>query len=176
MQVLFRAATVRERWIVENRSLTAAAPIFYQDTICLNADSEPMNDADIEILLEEAKAQANSAYCPYSRFRVGAAVLGRDSLIYSGCNIENASYGLTICAERVALFNMLYRSPCREAAGVVIFTPTTEPVPPCGACRQVLAEFAGPDMPILSFCDGEGVLKTTIGLLLPECFKLEEFR
>ena len=100
-----------------------------------------------------ARAAAH-AYCPYSHFRVGAAVLTDRGEIFAGCNVENASYGLTICAERNAVFQAVAQAdgPLVIRA-VVVYTPTAEPTAPCGACRQVINEF-GPDAEVLSICDG----------------------
>ena len=115
-----------------------------------------------------ARQAAAQAYCPYSRFRVGAAVLTDRGEIFAGCNVENASYGLTICAERNAVFQMVAAG---EAAfdRIVIYTPTVTPTAPCGACRQVLNEF-NPDAEVVSVCDGPDVLRSTVRELLPAAF------
>jgi len=119
-------------------------------------------------LRDAAKAAATRAYAPYSRFRVGAAIQARSGAVFAGCNVENASYGLTICAERNAVFQMV-------AAGetvldrIVIYTPTATPTAPCGACRQVLNEF-NPDADVVSICDGPDVLRSTVRELLPAAF------
>ncbi len=88
--------------------------------------------------------------------------------MFDGCNVENASYGLTICAERNAIFHMAARSK-RKIAALVIYTPTPKPSAPCGACRQVVNEF-GPDALVLSVCDGPEVLKKHLSELLPDAF------
>ena len=119
-------------------------------------------------LAERAKAASERAYCPYSNFPVGAAVLTDDGQIFEGCNVENASYGLTICAERNAVFQMAARGR-RRIVAVVIFTPTPTPTAPCGACRQVINEF-GPEALIVSTCDGDGVIRKKLSELLPEAF------
>src|SRR5215467_2163903 len=110
------------------------------------------------------------AYAPYSNFFVGAALLTERGNIFTGCNVENASYGLTICAERNAVFQAVARStgPLRIKA-VVIYTPTDRPTAPCGACRQVLNEF-GPDAEVLCVCDGPDTISTTLARLLPDAF------
>jgi cytidine deaminase len=121
-------------------------------------------------LADAARLGAARAYCPYSRFRVGAAVLTDDGRIAWGCNVENASYGLTICAERNAVFQAVTQSvgaPLIRA--VVIYTPTPEPTAPCGACRQVINEF-GPDAEIRCLCDGPRELRFRLGELLPAAF------
>ena len=121
-------------------------------------------------LIATARRASEQAYCPYSRFRVGAAVLTDRGEIFSGCNVENASYGLTICAERNAIFQAVARSkPTLVIQAVVVFTPTALPTAPCGACRQVINEF-GPDAQIFSVCDGPGVIEHRLGALLPEAF------
>jgi cytidine deaminase len=121
-------------------------------------------------MIAAARQAAANAYCPYSRFHVGAAVLTGRGEIFSACNVENASYGLTICAERNAIFQAV-----AKAAGptviraVVVFTPTSEPTAPCGACRQVINEF-GPDAAIFSVCDGPTVISSQLDDLLPRAF------
>ena len=110
------------------------------------------------------------AYCPYSRFRVGAAVLTGAGEIFAGCNVENASYGLTICAERNAVFQAVANG-CGPLSirAIVVYTPTLTPTAPCGACRQVINEF-GPGAAVFSVCDGPDVLKNELGALLPGAF------
>jgi cytidine deaminase len=119
-------------------------------------------------LLAAARRVHQNAYAPYSRFRVGAAVLADDGKIYSGCNVENASYGLTICAERAAIFSAISAGAKRISA-LTIFTDTNEPTAPCGACRQVIQEF-GPDIEIRAGCRGEKVLTRSLKALLPDSF------
>jgi cytidine deaminase len=122
----------------------------------------------IDRLKAAARSASDHAYCPYSKFRVGAAVLTDKGDIFSGCNVENASYGLTICAERNAIFQMVARAQTVIRV-LVIYTPTPIPAAPCGACRQVINEF-GPTAEILSFCDGPQTLKATLAELLPAAF------
>jgi cytidine deaminase len=119
-------------------------------------------------LIDGAKSASEHAYCPYSRFRVGAAVLTDDDEIFTGCNVENASYGLTICAERNAIFQAVARGKTRLKA-VVIYTPTPKPSAPCGACRQVINEF-GPEAEIISVCDGPDILRKALSQLMPDAF------
>lgn len=121
-----------------------------------------------EVLEHAAREATANAYCPYSGFPVGAAVLTNDGRVFVGCNVENASYGLTICAERAAVFAMV-AAGARRVVAVAIHTPTPTPTAPCGACRQVLREF-GVDVAIRSTCDGPAVLETTLAALLPEAF------
>jgi cytidine deaminase len=98
-------------------------------------------------LVTQAIEAAGRAYAPYSRFHVGAVLVGKDGRIFAGCNVENISFGLTICAERNAVFAAV-AAGCREFEKIVITADTEVPASPCGACRQVLAEFA-PDLEIV---------------------------
>ena len=107
-----------------------------------------MLDEDVrQQLLDRARRAREHAYAPYSRFTVGAAILTATGEIFSGCNIENASLGATICAERVAIFGAV-AAGCRALTALAVIADTPEPVAPCGLCRQVLAEF-NPDCPVL---------------------------
>jgi cytidine deaminase len=115
-----------------------------------------------------AKAASRRAYVRYSRFPVGVALLTAGGKVLAGCNVENASYGLTICAERNAVFQMVAGGETAFTA-VVVYTPTPTPTAPCGACRQVLYEF-GPDAEVISVCDGDEVLRSTVSELLPGAF------
>lgn len=126
------------------------------------------DDETLQEMAERAKAASANAYCPYSRFPVGAVVLTDDGQMFDGCNVENASYGLTVCAERNAVFQMVARGK-RKIAAVVVYTPTPGPAAPCGACRQVVNEF-GPDALVVSVCDGPGVLRRSLPDLLPDAF------
>lgn len=125
-------------------------------------------DRMIQDLIAAARAASAHAYSPYSRFRVGAAILTGDDQIVTGCNVENASYGLTICAERNAVFRAVGQGQTRIKA-VVVYTPTPTPTAPCGACRQVIHEF-GPEAQVVSVCDGPEVLRRALAELLPEAF------
>ncbi len=127
-----------------------------------------LSDEMLKKLITAARAAHERAYAPYSRFPVGAAVLVSDGTIFSGCNIENASYGLTVCAERVAVFQAVVAGKC-DIEGVVVYTPTSEPTAPCGACRQVILEFA-PDAEVVSACDGTATIRMNARALLPESF------
>jgi cytidine deaminase len=98
-------------------------------------------------LVTQAIEVAGRAYAPYSKFHVGAVLVGKDGRTFAGCNVENISYGLTICAERNAVFAAV-AAGCREFAKIVIVTDTKVPASPCGACRQVLAEFE-PDLEVV---------------------------
>lgn len=125
-----------------------------------------ISETDRDALLSAAAAIRAQAYAPYSHFTVGAAVLGEDGQIYTGVNVENASYGLTICAERTAVVKAVTAGVQRIVAVAVC---TENGVSPCGACRQVLAEFAD-DIPVW-LCDAAGqVRELTLNQLLPHCF------
>ncbi len=128
-----------------------------------------MEILDWDRLRKVASDTRTHAYVPYSSFAVGAAILDEDGKIFSGCNVENASYGLTNCAERTAVFNMV-SSGGRKIRALAVVAGSPRAISPCGACRQVLAEFAHPDTPVfLSNLDGD-TIETTIGQLLPYGF------
>jgi cytidine deaminase len=127
-------------------------------------------DAQWAALVASARRACGNTWSPYSRFPVGAAVLAGDGTVAAGCNVENASSGLTVCAERVAVFRAV-ADGARAIDALVVYTPTAEPVTPCGACRQVLAEF-GPDAAVRCICDGERVLDYRLSDLLPHAFSL----
>ena len=127
-----------------------------------------MDQQQKEELLSAAVEVAKKAYAPYSKFRVGAALLGKNNVIYRGANVENASYGLTNCAERSAIFNAISDGE-RQFDLIAIASPGG--VAPCGACRQVLHEFA-PDIQIL-LIDTSGekqVAELSLDMLLPNAF------
>ncbi len=121
----------------------------------------------MEEIINAALAARDGAYAPYSRFAVGAAVLGASGRIYSGCNVENASYGLTMCAERVAVFKAVSEGEKRLTA-LAVAADTASPASPCGACRQVMAEF-GINTVVMCNTKGER-LTVTLGELLPYAF------
>ncbi len=120
-------------------------------------------------LIEAAGKARAGAYAPYSHFKVGAALITPDGQIFSGANVENASYGLTMCAERVAIFQAV-AARCRDIAAIAVVTDREEPAPPCGACLQVLAEF-GPDTKVVIANLRGKCLETTVRALLPRAFE-----
>ncbi|MBB6452248.1 cytidine deaminase [Salirhabdus euzebyi] len=124
---------------------------------------------DQQTLLSHAKDAWNNAYVPYSKFRVGAAVLTKSGKVYKGCNIENAAYPVTCCAERVAIFKAISEGE-KEFQHIAVVADTERPVPPCGSCRQVLSEFCEPTMEI-QIANLKGDTKTmTMEELLPFSF------
>lgn len=124
-------------------------------------------------LITQARAARERAYVPYSHFAVGAALLTADGQVFTGCNIENSSFGLTNCAERTAMFKAISEGK-RQFASLTVIGDTAGPVSPCGACRQVLAEFAAPDMPVILTNLHGDVQRTTVTGLLPYAFKGEQ--
>jgi cytidine deaminase len=120
-------------------------------------------------LLDQARRAREAAYTPYSRFKVGAAVLTAAGEIFSGCNIENSSLGATICAERVAIFRAV-AAGCRDLTALAVIADTTEPVAPCGLCRQVLAEF-NPDCLVLMANTAGRIRLAHLKELLPLAFR-----
>lgn len=127
-----------------------------------------------EALIKAAAGARAHAYAPYSNFQVGAAVLAEDGQIYAGCNVENASYGLTICAERAAIFAAAGAGQ-RRLTAVAIVTDTATPTAPCGACRQVMREF-GPDVLVVSATLGGRRIARHLSDLLPESFGPEDLQ
>ena len=129
-----------------------------------------MSDYFNDLVRAACEARLRS-YSPYSRFRVGAALLGRSGKVYTGTNVENASFGLSICAERAAVFRAVAEGE-REFEAIAVCADGLVPTPPCGACRQVLLEF-GPDMVLLMAGDKgpDGTVKRyTVSELVPEAF------
>lgn len=116
-------------------------------------------------LIQAAQAALEKAYAPYSKFPVGAALLADNGTIFTGCNVENISYGLTICAERVAIGNAI-AAGIQKFEAIAITACTEVPISPCGACRQVLAEFA-PDLLVLSISQSGEVAEFRLSNLLP---------
>ncbi len=126
-----------------------------------------------EELIQKAKEVMKNAYAPYSHFHVGAALLTKSGNVYVGVNVENASYGLTNCAERTAIFSAVANGES-EFDMLVVVADTDKPVSPCGACRQVMSEF-GNFKVILTNLKGD-VLETTVSELLPYSFDKEDLK
>jgi cytidine deaminase len=135
----------------------------------------PYKDAPADVqakLARSAKKAMRNAHAPYSKFRVGAAILLTNGKIFSGCNVENASYGMTNCAERTAIFSAVAQlGPKIEIRAVSVVNDHGVPCSPCGACRQVIYEF-GPDATVF-FQGKNGPKKAHITELLPEGFRLQ---
>ena len=101
-------------------------------------------EIDYKLLMNRAKKASNMSYSPFSRFAVGAALIAKSGKIYSGCNVENSSFGMTNCAERTAIFKAVSEGE-REILAIAIYSPNSDNCYPCGACRQVMYEFQGDD-------------------------------
>jgi len=134
--------------------------------------NKPLSTREREELLRTAEEAMKNAHAPYSKFRVGAAILLTNGKIFSGCNVENASYGMTNCAERTAIFSAVAElGPKMEIRAVAVTNDHGVPCAPCGACRQVIYEF-GPDATIF-FQGANGPKQAHITELLPEGFRLQ---
>jgi len=125
------------------------------------------NNEQMDNLFNEAQKIALNAYAPYSKFRVGAALLCEDGTIITGVNVENRSFGLTICAERNAICAAAAKGHLRFTALAISTPDSVEPVGPCGACRQVMGEFMPADIPVRFAGSGLNQVNTTVGELLP---------
>jgi cytidine deaminase len=130
---------------------------------------EELTKQELE-LIEQAKLAAGKAYAPYSGYRVGAALLCSNGTIFSGCNVENASYSLTICAERNAIFSAV-AAGYTSYTSIAIYVESDEVFPPCGACRQVIREF-GSQITVI-YANRNSITRTNIADLLPGAFVLE---
>ena len=127
---------------------------------------------DLETAMETARAASERAYAPYSNFRVGAAILTAGGVLHAGCNVENASYGLSICAERNAATTMALADPeDRKIELVAVFSPNASPCFPCGACRQVLREFGCKEVVVEN---GSGLSRYPFEQILPNSFGPED--
>ena len=137
-----------------------------------DAKPAPLTAGEREALLNAARAVLQHAYAPYSKFHVGAAILTESGTIYTGCNVENASYGLTNCAERTAIFTAIAaEGPGMRLRAVAVASDPVCPCAPCGACRQVIHEF-GPQSLVLYPGVGGAVEERKAGELLPAGFVL----
>lgn len=124
-------------------------------------------------LIEEAKKAREYAYVPYSKFKVGAALLTKDGKVYRGCNIENAAYSMCNCAERTALFKA-YSEGDTEFVALAVIVDAPRPVPPCGACRQVIFELCPSDMKVILANLNGDIAELTVKELLPKAFSAED--
>jgi homotetrameric cytidine deaminase len=132
-----------------------------------------VTESALEALMERAREAADKSYSPYSGFRVGAALKLNNGEIVTGTNVENASYGLTICAERSAVVRAISQfGPGVKIEAVAVANLNHAASPPCGACRQVLAEFILPEAPVM-FATGDGMRAMTFSDLLPMAFDLK---
>lgn len=122
-------------------------------------------------LLAKAREAQQAAYAPYSKYHVGCAIETMDGAIYTGCNVENASYGATVCAERIAIFKAVSEGHLKFRR-IVIATDSTTPAAPCGLCRQVMAEFCGPELEIILSGANETERRFTFAELFPLPFNL----
>ena len=124
-----------------------------------------------ENLIAEARAARELAYAPYSRFKVGAALATKDGRVFRGCNVENASYGLCNCAERTAFFSAIAHGYTPgDFAALAVIGDTAGPIAPCGACRQVVLELGGGDLPVVLANLNGDVMETTAAAQLPNAF------
>jgi cytidine deaminase len=134
------------------------------------------SEVQLKNLTGAAKAASENAYCRYSGFPVGAAVLTEDGSIFVGCNVENVSFGLSMCAERNAIFQAVAQQGKQVAIRtILIYTPTPTPVTPCGGCRQVIGELA-PNAEIIMVCNGPDLICTTNNELLPDAFACDSLK
>ena len=124
-------------------------------------------------LIDAARSARDNAYCRYSGFAVGAAIQMTSGRIYGGCNVENRTYGLTVCAERVAVASAIAAGE-REIVAVAVITDTDPPATPCGPCREVLSEFGSPDLPVLLANTNGDQVEHRLRDLLPHPFELPE--
>ena len=120
-------------------------------------------------LIELAVEVSKQAYVPYSHFPVGAVLLTKNGDIYTGVNIENASFGLTNCGERTAIFKAVSEG-ARDFKELIVYGQTEKPISPCGACRQVMAEFFEPDLPVTLVSQNKSTVVMTVKELLPYSF------
>lgn len=126
---------------------------------------------DYQVLMDKAIEVSKFAYAPYSHFAVGACVVGESGNIYTGCNFENSSFGLTICAERNAIGTAIANGE-KNIQAIAIYSPNSQDCSPCGACRQVISEFCGPEGIDIITLTSEGLKIRNLNEILPERFRL----
>jgi cytidine deaminase len=137
----------------------------------MGAGRSPLTAGERDALVAPARATRERAVAPYSRFRVGAALLAEDGRIFGGCNVESATYGLTVCAERTAVFKAISEG-ARAFRAVAVFTGADEPTPPCGACRQVLWDQCR-DIEVVMEVENGSRDRMALSELLPRAFEME---
>ena len=164
------AHAVRSRAGTAAIAFAEAGGAIAEQIIAPGQREKTMDETQWQTLIAAAKAVSARAYCPYSRFAVGAAIRTADGRVFSGCNVENASYGLTICAERNAVFHAV-AAGARDIVAIAVYTPTSAFATPCGACRQVLLEFAA-NAEVLCIGDGSEQGRFTVTSLMPNAFEL----
>ena len=136
--------------------------------------AEPADSAGFVALRQAAMQVSAHAYSPHSGFQVGAAVLDSQGRVHRGCNVESDSYGLTQCAERNAVGAAVAAGVVKgQLTALVIYVPGDQPLPPCGACRQVMMELLSPDAQVTSLCDGDERLDWRCDQLMPDAFRME---
>ena len=138
------------------------------------SDEKERDEASAAALREAAFLAMENAYAPYSRFRVGAALLTSSGEIVTGCNVENAAYGEALCAERVAVAAAVARG-LKDFDEIAIASESDDPSPPCGSCRQTMSEFA-PDLRVTSYAKNGREASWRLSDLLPEAFALNHLR
>ncbi|EFZ00512.2 Cytidine deaminase, homotetrameric [Metarhizium robertsii ARSEF 23] len=143
-------------------------------SIAATCEAHALTPEQFAALRSQASAAKAAAYCPYSKFRVGAAVLGDDGSVTTGANVENASYPVGTCAERVALGKAVTDRGLRAFKAVAVATDVAPPASPCGMCRQFIREFCRLDMPVIMFDKDENYVVLTLEELLPLSFGPEK--
>ena len=129
-------------------------------------------EIDYKLLMDKAKDASQNSYSPFSRFAVGAAALMSSGKIYQGCNVENSSFGMTICAERCAIFKAISEGE-RELVAIAIYSPNSDSCYPCGACRQVMYEFQRDEEEVIVVTENLGALEIKpLSYFLPCGFKI----
>ncbi|OAA42641.1 cytidine deaminase [Metarhizium rileyi] len=144
------------------------------DAIAATCRQHCLTSEQFATLREQAREAKKTAYCPYSKFRVGAALLGGDDSVTTGANVENASYPVGTCAERVAFGKAVTGRGLRDFKAVAVATDASTPASPCGMCRQFIREFCGLHVPVIMFDGEDNFVVLTLGELLPLSFGPEK--
>ncbi|WP_396105205.1 cytidine deaminase [Cytobacillus firmus] len=151
--------------------MRASKPMIHREQLRFTGKEEII--VNIDQLIHEAKIARDRAYVPYSKFKVGAALLSSDGQVFHGCNIENAAYSMCNCAERTALFKA-YSDGVKSFSAIAVVADTDRPVPPCGACRQVISELCPPEMKVVLTNLKGDIRELTVEELLPGAFSPED--